>query len=183
MITPDNFPQQFRKIVCIVVLFLALAGMLPAPAHAEDAFRITIQVFYERGDDRNIYYEPAGNFIRVRPGPARPFKVVLRNITSNTQVLRVDEASRGLNLITFEITDENGNNNIVTKKIDLSKSRSEGYNNIAPGKTKEFEIILTEKEWDNSFKMLKQGVSKVKVRASYRNGSTIIYSDYYTVIL
>lgn len=87
-----------------------------------------------------------------------------------------------MGLITFEITDNKGNNNVVTKKVDV-KSSKESYVYLAPGKSKEFEILLSSSEWNNAFQLMDQGATQARARASYKNGSTVIYSDYYTILL
>jgi hypothetical protein len=174
--------RRLQKIVWTAVL--VFMSLTQAPVYAGDVFEITIQIFLDKGYDSNVYYPPPGNIIKIRDGHCfKPFKVVLKNITSSTQSLNVDEANQGLGLITFDITDENGNNNVVTKKTEVGgESRYQGYNYINPGKIKEFEIMLTEREWSNAYKLVHQGATKLKARASYKNGSTVIYSDYYTII-
>jgi hypothetical protein len=97
--------------------------------------------------------------------------------------LNIDQATKGYGLISFEVTDEHGNNNVVTKKIAVDQTTSEGYKYIGPGKTKEFEIRLTEGEWENAFKLVKLGAAKLRARACYKNASTVIYSRYYTILL
>ncbi|HPN72875.1 MAG TPA: hypothetical protein PKZ41_02650 [Candidatus Omnitrophota bacterium] len=175
--------MNIRKASCFIVI-LALAFMIQGPiALAADPFELTIQLFYEHGEDKNIYYESINPVIEIGGGPVRPFKVVLKNTSSSPQPLNIDLAQKGLGLLTFEITDESGNKNVVSKKPDPILSKSESYIYVAPGKTKEFEIILTEREWNNAFKLIKQGSSKVRARASYKNGSKMIYSDYYTLVL
>jgi hypothetical protein len=162
---------------------LVLMGLFQAPAYAGDPFEIAMQIFQDTGYYNSIYYAPPNNIIKVRnDGPVRPLKVVLKNVTSSTQHLNTDLSSQGFDLITFEMTDERGNNNVVTKKIDLSRSGAQGYDYIGPGKTKEFEILLTEREWNNAFKLTKQGATQLRARVSYRNGSNVIYSDYYTIL-
>jgi len=170
---------RFAWIMIIIVI-----SILQTPVYADNAFELTIQVFYDEGYDQNVYYAPRNNTIKIKGhGYAKPFKVVLKNVTSSTQPLNFDESSGGIDMITFEITDESGNTNVVTKKIDAEASRYQGYTYINPGQAKEFEILLTEREWDNAYKLVKQGAAKLKARASYKNGSNIIYSDYYTIIL
>jgi hypothetical protein len=174
----------------IMVTILVLMGISQAPAYADNAFEVKILVFKEVGYYEGLYYAPANNIIKVRnDGPIRPLKVALKNISSKTQRLNIsrrltaDETSQGLDAISFEMTDERGNKNIITKKVDTIQSSSSGYNYINPGETKEFEIIMSEREWNNAFKLAKQGATKVRARASYKNGSDVIYSDYYTILL
>jgi len=174
----------------IGLIVLVLMGILQTPSYAGDAFEVKILLYKESGYYNGIYYEPANNTIKVRDdGPIRPLKVALKNITSKTQRLNVssrlnaDETSIGLDAISFEMTDENGNKNIITKKVDPRQSSSQGYNYVNPGETKEFEVLMSEREWNNAFKLQKQGASKLRARASYRNGSDVIYSDYYTILL
>jgi hypothetical protein len=116
-----------------------------------------------------------------RDDPVRPIKVILKNIISSSQKFSTDLASQGLELITFEMTDECGNSNGVTKKIDAQVSRAQRYSYIGPSQMKEFEIVLTEGEWNNAYKLAKQGATKVRARVSYKNSSSIIYSDYDTI--
>lgn len=168
----------------LAVVFALSAMFMSCHAAAESPFRLSIETFYERSDDRNIYSAPYNNVIKVRgAGYARPFMVILKNVSDRTQQLMVDEATQGFGLITFEITDENGNNNVVTKKISATLSRSEGYRNLGPGKKKEFEVFLNEREWNNAFKLLRSGAVKLLARAAYKNRSETIYSDYYTLVL
>ncbi|MFH1799239.1 MAG: hypothetical protein ABH891_00130 [Candidatus Omnitrophota bacterium] len=170
-------------------MFLVLMGISQTPAHADEPFEVKILVFEETGYYDGIYYAPANNIIKIRNnGPIKPLKIALKNITSQTQRLNIsrrlsaDETSQGLDAITFEMTDEHGNKNVITKKVDAIQSSSQGYNYINPGETKEFEIIMSEREWNNAFKLSKQGATKVRGRASYKNGSRVIYSGYYTFL-
>jgi hypothetical protein len=131
-----------------------------------------------------VYYSPPANTIKVK-GTAyvKPLKVIIKNISSSTQRLDIDTADEGLGQILFEITDEKENRNIVTKKVDLGKSQSRAYRLIGAGNTKEFEIRLNQGEWENAFKLVQEGASRLRARAVYKNGSTSIYSDYYTIVL
>ena len=178
---------MLKMIGATVCVFISL---LQTPVYAGDPFEVKILVFKESGYYNGIYYTPANNTIKVRDeGPIKPLKVALKNITSKTQRLNIsrrlnaDETSLGLDAISFEITDEHGKSNIITKKVDTFQSSSQGYNYINPGETKEFEILLSEREWNNAFKLAKQGATKLRARASYKNGSDVIYSDYYTILL
>lgn len=167
---------------CAIVLFVFVC-IFHVAAYAADSFKLTIEFVIGPGGDYYVYREPVGKIIRASSyGYSMPFKIVLKNVTSSTQSLVVGGANKGLGLITFEITDENGNSNVVTKKIDASQSTNHGYNYLAPGKTKEFMIALNEQEWDNVFKLARQGAAKLTARASYKNGPTVIYSGYYTIL-
>ncbi|MBP7056428.1 MAG: hypothetical protein KBB52_06225 [Candidatus Omnitrophica bacterium] len=178
-----------RKILVIALFsFLFFQSYL----YADGPFELTIQVFGQVGYENVVYYNPPGNIIKIRRGmPVIPFKVVLKNVSSSSQSLNIGSGSggssygakSGISLVTFETTDENGNTNVVTKKVEASQSRGESYIYLAPGKTKEFEIMLSPNEWNNAFKLAEQGASRIKARASYKSGSTTIYSDYYTVII
>jgi len=171
-----------KKMIWVITLIFT--GIFQAPAYAEEPFEISIRFFSESGYFENIYYEPRNKIVKVRQTHGvKPVKVVVKNISSKTQRLVIDQTSKGLDLITFEITDERGRNNVVSKKVDAYASRSEGYNYLGPGETKEFEIVLNESEWNNALKLLKEGATKVKARATYKNGSEVIYSDYYTLVL
>ena len=152
-----------------------------AEAYADGPFEIIIQVY---SNDGGVYYSPPGKTIKVK-GTAyvKPLKVVIKNISSDTQRLDIDTADEGLGQINFEITDEKENRNVVTKKVDLGKSQSKAYRLIGPGNTKEFEIRLNPDEWENAFKFVKEGASRLRARAVYKNGSNTICSDYYTIIL
>lgn len=167
---------------CAIVL-LVFVCILHVAAYAEDSFKLTIQFLAGPGSDYEIYREPVRNVVRGSSyGYGKPFKIVLKNVTSSTQSLVVGGADKGLGLITFEITDDKGNSNVVTKKIDVSQSRGEGFNYLSPGKAKEFMIALSEQEWNNVFKLARQGPTRLSARATYKNGSTVIYSDYYTIL-
>ena len=173
----------------IGVMILVLVGVSQTPARASDAFEVKLLVFKDSGYYNGIYYAPPNNIIKARNnGPIKPLKVAVKNISSKTQRLNIsrrlnaDETSQGLDAISFEMTDEHGNKNIITKKVDTIQSSSQGYNYINPGESKEFEIIMSEREWNNAFKLAKQGATKIRARASYKNGSDVIYSDYYTIL-
>ncbi len=174
------------------LLGFLLVYLAASPAFADEPFELTIQVFGEVGYGYNVYYPPPGNIIKVRGGGhSMPFKVILKNTSSSTQSLNIGGGfggssyggKSGIGLITFEVTDENGNENVVTKKIDVDQSRGESYIYLGPGKAKEFEILLTPTEWNNAFKLMNKGASRLRARASYKSGSTVIYSDYYTILL
>jgi hypothetical protein len=169
---------MIKKILLCLVVFMALWG---AKAYAGDPFEITIQVYSNEG---NVYYSPPANTIKVK-GTAyvKPLKVIIKNISSSTERLDIDTADEGLGQILFEITDEKENRNVVTKKADLEKSQSKAYRLIGSGNTKEFEIRLNPNDWENAFKFVKEGSSRLRARAVYKNGSNAIYSDYYTIIL
>ncbi len=171
-------------------MLLVFMGISSTPAHADEAFEVKILVYKETGYFNGVYYAPANNTIKVsNDGPIKPLKVALKNITSRTQRLNIsrrlnaDETNLGLDAISFEMTDEHGNQNSITKKVDTVQSSSQGYNYINPGETKEFDVTMSEREWNNAFKLAKQGATRVKARASYKNGSDVIYSDYYTILL
>ncbi|MFA6599508.1 MAG: hypothetical protein WCU74_00650 [Candidatus Omnitrophota bacterium] len=171
------------KKVIAITLFAFLCAF-PAPARAGKNFQLVLQVFYSEGYYQGIYYRPGSNVIRIREDdPVRPWKLVLKNITATSQRLNVDLASAGLYLIAFEVTDDRGNKNLITKKISAMDSKASRYEYIGPGRTKEFVIILTEREWNNAYKLEKQGASKLRLRASYKNGNEVIYSDDYTILL
>ncbi|HPM42440.1 MAG TPA: hypothetical protein PLV52_01245 [Candidatus Omnitrophota bacterium] len=180
---------MLRKIFIVVLVSLLF---FQSYLYGDGPFELTVQVFGQVGYENVVYYNPPGNVIRVRRGaPVIPFKVVLKNISSSTQSLNIGSGSggssygakSGITLITFETTDENGNTNVVTKKVELGQSRGESYIYMAPGKTKEFEIMLSPNEWNNAFKLADQGATRIKARVSYKSGSTTIYSDYYTIII
>jgi hypothetical protein len=169
---------MFKKIMTGFIVFVGIFG---AEAYAEDPFEITIQAYrYDGG----VYYQLPLKTIKVQGAEYdRRFKVVIKNISSGTQRLDIDTADNGLGQIFFEVTDENENRNVVTKKADLTRSQSRGYVLLGPGNTKEFEIFLSRGEWENAFKLVKDGASRLRARAVYKNGSNTICSDYYTIVL
>lgn len=180
---------MLRKNAVLIVILICLAQLA---AYAGDKFELTIQVAEKTviGGDRT-YRSPRNNTIKVNRGDTSiRFKVVLKNISSDSQSLSIGSGwggsdyggASGMGLITFEITDDKGNNNVVTKEMDV-KSSKESYVYLGPGKSKEFEILLAPTEWSNAFKLRDQGATQARARASYKSGSTVIYSDYYTILL
>lgn len=168
----------------IVVLVAALAAVGAAGA-AEQPFEITIQVYRQQGPLLDgSYIEPPGKIIRVRYGEFSGwFRIVLKNVTSQTQELQLESADRGYGRIELYATDENNNENIITKKVDPSLSRGTGQAFVGPGRTKYFDINLTPSEWNNVFKLAQKGATRITVRAAYRNRSTTMFSDPYTVVV
>lgn len=170
------------KMVWATVLLLLT--FFHFPAYADEPFELTIQILSDSNYWNSTYYTPQKNIIRIRAdGPTKTFRVVLKNISSSNQRLNYDTATLGLGMLSFEMSDESGNENIVTKKVDPIQSKSQTYSYIAPGATKEWQISLTAREWDNAYKLIQRGATKVRARASYKNGSSIIHSDYYTLLL
>lgn len=173
-------------------LILIFIYFLQAVVYADGPFELTIQFTNGASYDYKTYQAPPGNTIKAKRGKCViQFKVVLKNVSSSSQSLDIGSGwggssyggTSGTGLITFEITDENGNNNVVTKKVDVNQSKKESYVYLGPGKSKEFEIMLTSREWDNAFKLMNTGSTRLRARASYKNRSNIIYSDYYTILL
>jgi hypothetical protein len=179
-------PVRKAVLVLIAMYFLQL------PAYAADKISLTLQVADGASYTDITYHVPYGNIINVSKGQnILSLKVVLKNISSYTQSLSIgpewggseykDES--GVGLITFEVTDENGNNNVITKTADLNATGTTSYIYLGSGQTKEIEILMTSNDWDNAFKLSDKGATKLRARASYKNGSDIIYSDYYTINL
>lgn len=170
-----------KKIAACIIFCICF---LQAPVYAGDLFEITIQTFVANGYFDGVYRNPPKNTIRSRGTEyVRPFRVVVKNITSSTQRLDLDIAEMGLGQIIFEVTDEKDNKNVITKKADLSKSKGMSYTYLNPGQTKEFDIQLSRADWDNAHNLVEKGATKLRARAAYKNGSNVIYSDYYTIIL
>jgi hypothetical protein len=165
------------------VLIASLFFLWAVCSYAEglkDKFDVWIEVYNQSG----FSYRPQANHIAL-PGviQTRPFRVVLKNISKETQKLFLDQSHGPLDCISFEITDENNNQNVVTKKIDPKRSQMSAYQYLAPGQTKEFDILMSPKEWDNSFKLVMQGARKLRARVLYKSGSETIYSDYYDFVI
>jgi hypothetical protein len=162
------------------------------PVYAAGEFELKIQVPDDSSFDRSVYYDPPGNVIKIiGSGRGARFRVALKNVSSSPQTLSIEGSyggskyggASGMSHITFEITDENGNNNVVSKKVGANQSKDESYLYLNPGKTKNFDILLTSSEWDNAFELSDQGAKDLHARAAYKNGPSVIYSDYYDVRL
>lgn len=165
--------------------FLLICLLWVVCAYAEEPkgpFEVWIERYLSQGDSSNVYYKPMTNRFKLRPDVyLRPFKVVVKNVSKDTQTLAVDLSQGPLTYISFEVSDENGNENLITKKIDINKSQLSNYQYIGPGRSKEFEVLITQKEWDNAFALAGKGSRKFKVRALYKSGSKTFYSDYYYI--
>jgi hypothetical protein len=112
-----------------------------------------------------------------------PFKLVIKNVSKDTQQLNIDAKQGSQDYISFELTDENNNSSVVTKKVDTSKSRMPAYIYIGPGKSKEFEIFLSPADWENAGALAAKGARRLHARAVYKSGSKKYCSDYYDFIL
>jgi hypothetical protein len=159
------------------VLFLSAHG--GARADTGDPFKLTLSEGYYYGQSG----PPVDRVFRVRTGFPRTFYVTVINISSSTQEFYGDVASSGYSSIIFEITDGAGKTNVVRRKKDPRASSATAFSHLNPGESKYFEIKLNEEEWENAFKLYREGARRVKVRAIYDNNSSKIYSDYYEVII
>ena len=151
-----------------------------------EPFEMTIQAYLYESYDGTIYYPPPNNIIKMKGPRTGRFRIILKNVSSDTQSLlkaTASSAEKGMGQIFFESTDESGNRNVVTKKIDASQSKMQGYSYIGPGKSVDFDVSLTPKDWEGLGLLVSKGARKLRTRAAYKNGTSTIYSDYYTVII
>jgi hypothetical protein len=118
---------------------------------------------------------------RVQGNYPPSFVVIVTNTDSSTQEFYEQAASGGYSSISFEITDENGNSNVVRKKRDPGASSMVTSTYLKPQEKREFDIQVDEDTWENAFKLQKQGARKLKVRAIYDNNGSNIYSEYYYI--
>lgn len=159
-------------VACLVCGVLSLSSV----CRAEEPFKLKVAMKYE-----GRYVEPLDRTFRV-PGTYPPsFQVIIINTSSSfaSQSFYEDASSGGYSSISFEITDENGNSNVVRKKRDPRASESVASTHMSQGEKRVFDINLDEDTWENAFKLQKQGARKFRVRAIYDNNGREIYSEYY----
>jgi hypothetical protein len=166
-----------------IIFVLTLTFFLCAPLWADEPFSLKLKVFLTAGFDDDVYYEPAQNIIRVRDYVPKNFRVEIKNVSSETQSLYFDTMDQGLGQIIFEATDENGKENVITKRTDFTRSGTEEYRYFAPGQMKVIPIVLNEKEWNNLGRLAKEGAKKIRIRAIFKSRSRTVYSEYYTIIM
>jgi len=180
--------MQKRRYTAIAgiaaVLLISLLWTFYAYAEEwKEPFEVWIE-FYMEYTESTSYYKPATSVIKVTPiMRLHPFKLVIKNISKDTQQLSIDAKQGSQDYISFEVTDENDNSNLITKKVDTSKSQMPTYIYIAPGKRKEFEIFLSPADWENAGSLVSKGARRLHVRAVYKSGSKKFCSDYYDFII
>jgi hypothetical protein len=164
-------------LISILWIFCAHAGESQGP------FEVWIELFLEYTESTS-YYKPASSVIKVTPTMRlHPFKLVLKNISKDTQQLSIDAKQGSQDYISFEVTDENNNSAVITKKVDTSKSNMPTYIYIGPGKRKEFEIFMSPADWENAGSLVNKGARRLHARAVYKSGSKKFCSDYYDFII
>jgi hypothetical protein len=158
------------------VFFLGAAG--PARTFS-DSFKLTVSI----GDKDGRHIEPADRVFKVPSGIPTTFYVTATNTSSSMERLYEQAADPGYSSISFEISDEAGNTNVIRRKKDLSASGAVASIPIQPENKKVFEINLNEDEWENVFNLSKKGARRLRGRAVYENDFKKIYSEYYQLII
>jgi len=168
--------QRARFLRILLVLFLVCAGVsLTQLCMAEGIFSLKIGM-YRFGS----YSQPLDRVFRIKGEYPTSFQVIITNMSSSAESFYENAASSGYSSISFEITDEKGNTNVVRKKRDPYASSTVTSQYLRPGEKRVFDILIEEDTWENAYKLQKQGARKFKVRAVYDNNSTTsIYSEYY----
>ena len=147
-----------------------------SPAQGSSRFSLTIGTNSFRGP-----LEPLDRTFRVRGDYPPSFVVTVTNTDSSAQSFYENASSGGYSSISFEITDEFGNSNVVRKKRDPGASTTVTSQYLQPQEKKMFDILVDPNTWDNAYKLHKQGARKFKVRAIYDNNGSAIYSEYYNL--
>lgn len=160
----------------IKFLFLAciLFSLISFHALALGGLEVSLVVL-----QNNIYSKPYDNKIIVKERPT-PFYVELKN-TSGSSKLIYRKAQNELAGLEFEVTDENNQKTIVTRKKEYLTSEAITSKHLGAGKTVRNHIVIDHNEWENGTIMKPQ--KKYKVRVIYNNNHSKIYSDYYTVFV
>jgi len=161
-----------KKILLFLIVFFAFQSTAIAGGPIEISVAIK-----KRGD----IIRPISGVLKV--GRIFPtIIVIVENVSDSSQKLYKDDRISELGSISFEITDENKKRNVIKRKISISKSSMISFQHMHPGDSKEFEVVLDERKWENAFKLYKKGSRKFKARAVFYNGSKKLYSPYYDVI-
>jgi hypothetical protein len=164
----------------IILLACILWAACACAQDSNSPFEVWIELYL----DGDYYYRPAMSEIKMTPMMRiKPLRVVVKNISNDTQKLIIDSKQGSLDFISFEITDENNNSNLITKKVDTSKSKVPAYTYIAPGKNRFFEVYLSPAEWENVGALVNKGSRKLHARAVYKSGSRNFCSTYYDFVV
>jgi len=126
--------------------------------------------------------EPVDRVFKVRARFPLIFYVTAINVSSSGQFFYLQVASSGYSSISFEVTDEEGNLNIIRRKRDPNASSMIGSAYLLPGEKRVFDISMNENDWEGVFKLYREGARRMKVRAIYDNEPRKIYSEYYELI-
>jgi hypothetical protein len=166
---------HFLKIMA--VLLPACWGLcLAHVCVAEEPLKLKIVMNY-----MGHYTEPLDRTFTVRGKYPGSFQVIVTNTSSSSQSFYESAASGGYSSISFEITDEEGNSNVVRKKRDPNASSAVVSTHMKPGESRAFDIFIEEDTWEGAYKLQEQGARKFRVRAAYDNNGSTIYSDYYNL--
>ena len=160
--------------VSLVLLFVCALASLAQVCMAKETFKLRIGMYYAGG-----YEEPLDRTFNVRGNYPSSFQVIVINTDESAQPFYENATSGGYSSISFEITDENGNSNVVRKKRNVDDSSMVSSKYLKPLEKRVFDISIDEDTWENAYKLHKQGARKFRVRAIYDNNGSKIYSEYY----
>jgi hypothetical protein len=145
----------------IILLACILWAACACAQDSNSPFEVWIELYL----DGDYYYRPAMSEIKMTPMMRiKPLRVVVKNISNDTQKLIIDS-------------------NLITKKVDTSKSKVPAYTYIAPGKNRFFEVYLSPAEWENVGALVNKGSRKLHARAVYKSGSRNFCSTYYDFVV
>jgi len=162
--------MKIIRVACLACGTLSLAQV----CMAREPLKLRVAMYYVGG-----YEEPLDRSFKVRGNYPSSFQVIVINTDESAQPFYENASSGGYSSISFEITDENGNSNVVRKKRDSSASTTVTSSYIRPLEKRVFDIAIDEDTWENAYKLQKRGARKFRVRAIYDNNNSKIYSDYY----
>jgi hypothetical protein len=162
--------MKILRVAYLVCWVLSLASV----CMAQEDFKLRVAMYYSGN-----YVEPLDRTFKVQGNYPSSFQVIVINTSTSSQSFYENASDGGYGSISFEITDEEGNRNVVRKKTDPYASGTVSSTYMNPGEKRVFDITIDQDTWENAYKLLKQGARKFRVRAVYDNESTVIYSEYY----
>jgi hypothetical protein len=165
-----------KRLFLGFVCFVLVVGASREVRAQEGPFKLKVSMNFNEA-------EPLDKTFKVRAGSPKTFYVIITNISSSAQPYYGQSEDTGYSSISFEITDEGGNTNVIRRKRSASVSGAVTSTYLKPGEKQVFDILLNDEEWDNCFKLYKEGAKRARVRAIYDNESKTVYSPYYDVIL
>ncbi|MCE9613672.1 MAG: hypothetical protein K8T26_05305 [Lentisphaerae bacterium] len=162
-------------IVAAGALLIGVA--LPKTSVAAGGLELSIVV----GRDAS-YVDPDGRKILITSQPTE-FSVQVRNAADVSKQVWTDRMSGTLSKLRFEVTDEQGNRTVISKKEVFGQGEVWASRYLDPGESVVSSILLTPEEWNNVSRVPAGEVRRITVRAIYESGSETLTSETYEVTI
>ena len=148
-----------KKVVCMISLVVALSSSLFAEEKVADA--LAVRIVPERTDDH-------GKRSITLWQPAQHFHVIITNLSDKPVRLWRDWCSWGEQILSFEVTDENGKAIVVKRNARSYNKNYPDWTLVPPGDHMVFEVSFDQTTgWTNA-PMPEKGKSReVKMKAVF----------------